>query len=159
MAATIAVPPFCDLTFTPVESTLGGALIGISAAVLLLGYGRVLGFSGILLNGTVPFLKGHGAHLTNAGWRVLTLLGLIGGGVSATTFASFPSPTIDYPLWAYAVVGAIAGFGTATGNGCTSGHGICGLGRLSPRSFVAVCTFCAAADASATPNSAEISTT
>ena len=143
-----SIPPFCSLSFTPVESTLGGALIGLSAAALLLGYGRVLGFSGILLNGTAPFLKGNGD--THAGWRLLVLIGLIGGGVGSSYFAPFPSPTIDYPLWAYATIGMVAGFGTACGNGCTSGHGICGLGRLSPRSFVAVCTFCAAAAATAT---------
>ena len=64
--------------------------------------------------------------------------------------SAFPFPTIDYPLWAYGLGGLVAGFGTACGSGCTSGHGICGLGRLSPRSLVAVLTFCATAAVSAT---------
>lgn len=143
----------CDLTFTPVESFVGGALIGLSAAATLLGYGRVLGFSGILLQGTAgPLFKGGLPHL----WRVLVLIGLVLGGLVASSVAPFPSPTLEYPLFAYAAAGLVAGFGTACGSGCTSGHGICGLGRLSPRSFVAVCTFCAAAAATSTTTIAVI---
>lgn len=136
----------CDLKFTPVESAIGGGLIGLSAAVLLLGYGRVLGFSGIVARTTGPLIR---ASFPDS-WRVLIVIGLILGGVASSTFANFPTSTLDYSLPIYAATGLVAGFGTACGSGCTSGHGICGLGRLSPRSFVAVCTFVAAAAVTST---------
>ncbi len=136
----------CDLTFTPVESAIGGTLIGLSAAVLLLGYGRLLGFSGILSRTGGALVR---ATLPDS-WRALIIIGLVAGGAVTSTFTTFPSRTLDYPLAAYAVAGLVAGFGTACGSGCTSGHGICGLGRLSPRSLVAVCTFVTAAAATST---------
>ena len=138
----------CNLAFTPVESSVGGALIGLCAAVLLLGYGRLLGFSGILVRTSSPFIHARLPDL--ATWRVLTVIGLILGGIGSQSVTNFPVATIDYPIWAYALAGGVAGFGTSCGSGCTSGHGICGLGRLSPRSFVAVCTFCAVAAATST---------
>ena len=132
------------LAFTPVESAVGGALIGLSAATYLLCYGRVLGFSGILNQGTATPLT-HGQ--LPALWRVLLLAGLVGGGLLSSKFTSFPLPMLDYPLSTYAWAGLVMGFGAASGQGCTSGHGICGLGRLSPRSLVAVLTFMSAAAA------------
>ena len=138
----------CAVQFTPVESSIGGALIGISAATLLLGYGRLLGFSGILVNTTGPLLRAQGSLVDS--WRVAVLLGLCLGGYVAHQFTSFPMPTLDYPLWSYAAAGLATGFGTAMGSGCTSGHGICGLGRLSGRSFAAVCVFVSVASATST---------
>lgn len=138
----MGAPRACDLAFTPVESTIGGVCIGVAAATLLLCYGRVLGFSGILNEGTLkPITRGRLPEL----WRLAVLLGLVAGGCVSATFSGFPSPTIDYSLGVYSAVGLLMGFGTAAGQGCTSGHGICGLGRLSPRSLVAVCTFIVAA--------------
>ena len=72
------------------------------------------------------------------------------GGGFASTFSAFPVPTIDYPAWAYAFAGRFVGFGAKAGNGCTSGHGLCGLSRFSLRSLAAVPTFMAAAMATAT---------
>ena len=83
-------------------------------------------------------------------WRVCIIVGLVLGGCISNMFTTFPVPTINYPLWVYALAGLLTGFGTSMGSGCTSGHGICGLGRLSPRSFAAVCTFMATAFVTAT---------
>ena len=138
-----SLPPECHLTFTPIESSLGGLLIGLSAAVLLLCYGRVLGFSGILAQSTIPFAS---AKLP-AMWRLLLVLGLVVGGIICTAIpaSGFPYATIDVNEGIYVLGGVAVGLGASVGNGCTSGHGICGLGRLSPRSFVAVMTFMASA--------------
>ena len=132
----------CVLAFTPVESAIGGTLIGGSAAAMLLCYGRVLGFSGIAAKSVGPIVK---SFTSPEAWRILILVGLVSGGLVSGSFSSFPWQTIDYPPIAYALGGLVAGFGTSMGSGCTSGHGICGLGRLSLRSFGAVCTFLAAA--------------
>ncbi len=121
-------------------STLGGVLIGLSATLLLVAHGRVAGISGIV------------GHLLEAGtpgrerkWRSLFLLGLVAGGLP---FA-FAKPELillsPEPSWFLIVVaGLLVGFGTRLGSGCTSGHGVCGLSRFSPRSLVATLTFIAA---------------
>lgn len=119
------------------EALLGGVLIGLAAAALLLFNGRIAGISGIV-NGLV----GQGAG--ERGWRIAFLLGLAGAGVLVMklTGQSSASPATTPVL---VVAGLLVGFGTRLGNGCTSGHGVCGLARLSLRSLVAVLVFMAAA--------------
>lgn len=119
--------------FTPLASALGGGLIGLSAGVLLLFAGRIAGISGIL--GGAFFMTGDRA------WRFAFLAGLVVGGASLTAFlpSSFsPAQAQGLPL---VVAGLLVGIGTQLGSGCTSGHGVCGLPRLSLRSLVATLTF------------------
>ena len=121
--------------FTPWSSLLGGALIGLSATLLLLSNGRIAGISGIL-GGAVNPVAG------DTRWRVLFLLGLVlTGAVAALVHAGSFTPGPTRSFVAVALAGVLVGFGTRMGNGCTSGHGICGLSRFSPRSLVATLTF------------------
>jgi uncharacterized membrane protein YedE/YeeE len=117
----------------------GGVLIGLSAALLLWLNGRVAGVSGIL----------NGVLFPNAGdvsWRAMFLLGLIvAAGLYMALVPGAPLPRTDHSRVALVVAGLLVGFGTRMGNGCTSGHGVCGLGRLSMRSLAAVLTFMATA--------------
>jgi uncharacterized protein len=113
---------------------LGGILIGISASLLLAFSGRIAGISGIV-NGAVTFAKAEV-------WRWYFLGGmLIGSAIYEFAIAPSPTPHSNFAPGAMLLGGFLVGFGTRMGNGCTSGHGVCGLGRLSVRSFVAVCTF------------------
>lgn len=113
----------------------GGMLIGTAATLLLWLNGRIAGVSG-MLNGVLMPKRGDVA------WRVLFLLGLIaGGGVYLALVPGAYTPRADFPARALVVAGLLVGFGTRMGNGCTSGHGVCGLGRLSTRSLAAVLTF------------------
>jgi uncharacterized protein len=121
--------------FTPVSAAIGGALIGLSAVLLMLSTGRIAGISGIfsgLLN-----MRGE-----DKGWRIAFLAGLILAPVIAGLIGYGMSPP-KLPLsWAVIVVaGLLVGFGTRLGGGCTSGHGICGIARLSPRSIAATVVF------------------
>ncbi|MGA2449810.1 MAG: YeeE/YedE thiosulfate transporter family protein [Polyangiaceae bacterium] len=120
------------------HALLGGVLIGLSASLLLLLDGKVAGISGIV-GGLVRPRPGEAA------WRIAFVIGLLAGGALLT--ASLPSaiaPTHGgLSLKAVAVAGLLVGFGTRLGHGCTSGHGVCGLSRGSPRSAVAVITFMA----------------
>jgi uncharacterized protein len=115
---------------------LGGVLIGLSATLLLALNGRIAGISG-MVNGAVTFAAAEA-------WRWLFLAGLVAGGL-VYEYALAPQPTPTYPIapGTMVVAGLLVGFGTRLGNGCTSGHGVCGLGRLSGRSLVAVITFMA----------------
>jgi uncharacterized membrane protein YedE/YeeE len=125
--------------FTPVSALLGGLLIGTSAALFLVLNGRVTGISGIL-GGLLDPARGE------IGWRVAFLSGLF---VAPPVYAAFggalPPVELDASLPLLTVAGLIVGFGTRLGGGCTSGHGVCGIGRLSPRSIVATLVFMAAA--------------
>jgi uncharacterized membrane protein YedE/YeeE len=116
-------------------------LIGLSASVLLLAHGRIAGISGVV-GGTLRPRKG------DLGWRLLFLAGLVGGGVliAALEPAAFPTAFPARPSL-LVIAGLLVGFGTQLGSGCTSGHGVCGLGRLSIRSLVATLTFMASAAA------------
>jgi uncharacterized protein len=119
--------------FTPLASTLGGGLIGLSAGVLLLFAGRIAGISGIL--GGAFFTAGDRL------WRFAFLGGLVAGGALLALLApsSFSAPSAQgTPIL---VAGLLVGFGTQLGSGCTSGHGVCGLPRLSLRSLAATGTF------------------
>lgn len=120
--------------FTPWSSLLGGLLIGIAAAMLLLFNGRIAGISGIL-GGLFRPTGG------DAGWRVAFLLGLIGAPLIYVLAAALPSVRIDADTALLVAAGLLVGFGTRYGSGCTSGHGVCGLSRLSPRSMVATACF------------------
>ena len=126
-------------SFTPITSTLGGLLIGLASAILLVMNGRIAGISGIA-GGVVRLQRGETL------WRVLFVAGLLVGGM----IASFVSPSavvfdVDRSTLALAAAGLLVGIGTQMGNGCTSGHGVCGLSRFSRRSLVAVATFMAVA--------------
>ena len=112
----------------------GGSLIGLSATLLLAFNGRIAGISGIV-NGALSF---QGSQL----WRWYFLLGMVmGGSLYEYVLAPQSTPLSSFSPWAMILGGLLVGAGTRMGNGCTSGHGVCGLGRLSGRSLVAVCTF------------------
>ncbi len=116
---------------------LGGALIGLASAVMLVLNGRIAGISGIL-GGLL------GARSSEVGWRSAFLVGLILAGTASMLVApeAFPAELPRSP-WALGVAGLLVGFGTRMGGGCTSGHGVCGNGRMSARSIVATLTFIA----------------
>lgn len=117
----------------------GGVLIGLSATLLLWLNGRVAGISG-MVNGLLFPRTGEVA------WRALFLAGLIAAaGLYMSLVPSAPLPRTDFSRAGLVLAGLLVGFGTRMGNGCTSGHGVCGLGRLSARSLAAVVTFMAAA--------------
>ena len=123
------------LHFTPWASLAGGMLIGLGAALLVLLNGRIAGISGIVGGLLVP----RGGDL---GWR----LAFVGGLLLAPPLMSFypVMPRIDAGFGTLAAAGLLVGVGTSYGSGCTSGHGVCGLSRLSPRSLVATAAFMAA---------------
>jgi uncharacterized membrane protein YedE/YeeE len=120
-----------------IAPTIGGLLIGLAAALLLLTNGKIAGISGI----TGKLLTPEKGDL---GWRLAFVGGLALGGVGLylMTPAAFAVDVVR-SLPAVAVAGLLVGYGTRLGNGCTSGHGVCGLSRLSPRSLVSVVTFMA----------------
>jgi uncharacterized membrane protein YedE/YeeE len=123
--------------FTPGSALGGGVLIGLAAAWFVLIDGRILGASG-LLGGLIP--PGAGDWQ----WRVAALLGLIVAPSAAGLLFASARPTIAASPVTLIAAGLAVGFGTRLANGCTSGHGVCGLARLSPRSLAATATFMAA---------------
>jgi uncharacterized protein len=125
--------------FTPVSAAIGGILIGISAAMLWLANGRIAGVSGIL-GGLWT------ARSDDVTWRVAFIAGLIAAPlVYGWVTGSLPRISVSVPPLIVIAGGLLVGFGTRLGGGCTSGHGVCGLARLSPRSLVATALFMAAA--------------
>lgn len=123
--------------FTPVSALIGGALIGLAAALLLLLNGRVAGVSGIL--GDVLGRADDGRA-----WRLAFIAGLVAGPlVYALATGGIPSVEITSSPVLLIAGGLLVGFGTRLGSGCTSGHGVCGIARLSPRSLVATLVFMA----------------
>jgi hypothetical protein len=122
-------------SFTPITSSIGGALIGLASAGLLMFHGRIAGISGIV-GGIFRRVPG------DTSWRVMFLVGLLAAGLGWSYF--FPQDylvEIDRSTGALAVAGLAVGIGTQIGGGCTSGHGVCGIGRLSKRSTVATISF------------------
>lgn len=117
--------------FTPIPALLGGALIGLAAALLLLADGRIAGISGIFSG----LLQGKG------GWRLSFLAGLSLAGVCGAVGAPASLGRSPHSLAVLALAGLLVGVGTYFARGCTSGHGICGIGRFSKRSIVATLTF------------------
>lgn len=125
--------------FSPVSAMVGGLMIGASAGMLLLLNGRIAGVSGILA-GLVPPSQG------DMGWRIAFIGGLLTAPlVYAAATGALPETTIDAPVALLVAGGLIVGFGTRLGGGCTSGHGVCGIGRASPRSIAATAIFTATA--------------
>ncbi|MDN8614943.1 YeeE/YedE family protein [Variovorax ginsengisoli] len=120
--------------FTPLTALAGGVLIGIAAAMFALLNGRIAGISGVL-GGLLRPVKGDSA------WRIAFVLGLVGAPLVYLLFAALPKPQIDAGYGALILAGLLVGIGTRYGSGCTSGHGVCGLSRLSPRSLVATAAF------------------
>ena len=114
------------------SALLGGVLIGLASVLLLFSIGRIAGISGIV------------AGLSTEAWRWAFVMGLVGGGAVATVVLNPPSSASSLPYSALAIAGLLVGVGTVIGSGCTSGHGVCGLSRLSPRSLVATAAFMAA---------------
>lgn len=120
--------------FTWLTALVGGVLIGVSATLLLAFNGRIAGISG-MVNGAISFRAAER-------WRWGFIIGMVlGGAVYEYGLASQPTPPSTFAPWPMILGGLLVGFGTRLGSGCTSGHGVCGLGRLSPRSLVAVVTF------------------
>jgi uncharacterized membrane protein YedE/YeeE len=121
--------------FTPVSALAGGLLIGAAASLLLWLNGRIAGVSSIT-NGLLAWKRG------DILWRLLFLGGLVAGaGVYYGLWGNVPAARPNFPGWLLAVGGLLVGLGTSFGSGCTSGHGVCGLGRLSLRSLVATVIF------------------
>ena len=122
--------------FTPIQSLLGGAMIGLAAVILMLALGRIAGISGILAS----LLPPNAAR--DWGWRTAFLGGLVLSPLLVFNLTDFQ---VDFQSEASAIAliisGTIAGVGLAFSSGCTSGHGVCGLARLSPRSLAATVTF------------------
>jgi hypothetical protein len=124
--------------FTPVLSTLGGLMIGLAAALMLVFNGRIAGISGIFGSAITKRPGSDGM------WRFAFVGGLVAGGIGfflldPASFSLEMLPTRS--TWAFVVAGLLVGFGTRLGNGCTSGHGVCGLSRFSVRSLVATLSF------------------
>lgn len=120
--------------FTPISALLGGALIGLAASLLILMNGRVAGISGIVA-GLLRPVRG------DWWWRLAFVLGVLGAPLVYGVFATLPSIKIDTGWPAIIIAGLLVGIGTRYGSGCTSGHGVCGLSRLSPRSLMATIAF------------------
>ena len=125
--------------FTPWSALAGGVLLGLASAAFILLNGRVLGISGIV-GGLLAPRRGE------IGWRLSFLLGLLLAPTALTLWAPglIRAPRIDAGTLTLIAAGLLVGFGTRYGSGCTSGHGVCGLSRLSPRSLVATLAFMAA---------------
>jgi uncharacterized membrane protein YedE/YeeE len=122
-------------SFTFFPALLGGIFIGLAASLLLWLNGRLAGISGILWR---FFFAKPGDAL----WRVLFLVGVVGGaGIYYALYGNAPVARETFPVWLLVISGFLVGYGTSLGNGCTSGHGVCGLGRLSLRSLVATLIF------------------
>lgn len=129
--------------FTPLSSLIGGLMIGAAAAILWLALGRIAGVSGILGRAL------QGGEASERAWRILFLIGLPAGAAIAVLLGLADAPSAPPIQLGLAVVaGLLVGFGTRLGSGCTSGHGICGLARLSPRSLAATAIFVAGGMAS-----------
>ncbi|EHY0954739.1 YeeE/YedE family protein [Vibrio cholerae] len=124
------------MTFSiPWDSLIGGMLLGISATLMLLMNGKIAGISGILTGLLTPKSR-------DFAWRLLFVVGMISGGVIGVKLLDHAVPT-DFGVSGIvlATAGLLVGVGTRLANGCTSGHGICGIGRFSKRSIVATCVF------------------
>jgi uncharacterized protein len=120
-----------------VQSALGGILIGLASWLLLASLGRVAGISGIAVG---AFMPTKGAPREETTWRWAFVVGLVGVGAIAASLLHIPA-IATRPLPLLIVAGLLVGFGTVLGSGCTSGHGVCGIGRRSVRSLVATLVF------------------
>jgi uncharacterized membrane protein YedE/YeeE len=126
------------LAFTPGPAFFGGILLGLAAALYLILHGRILGISGIV-SGLLSPKEG------DINWRLSLILGLLSAPFLAILFFDIHTTTVIDADWiAIIIAGVLVGFGANYGSGCTSGHGVCGLSRLSPRSMVATLSFMSA---------------
>ena len=123
--------------FTPVTALIGGALIGAAAAAFVVLNGRIAGVSGIL-GGLLRPARGDIA------WRAAFVAGLVAAPLAYGVFAALPAIRVDTDIAVLVAAGLLVGVGTRYGSGCTSGHGVCGISRLSPRALVATLAFMAA---------------
>ncbi len=129
-----------ETAFTPFHSFGGGLVIGLGAVLLMLGLGRILGATGIMSGLVLP------QNRSEAAWRGALVVGMIAApGVIFLVSGSMPQVDVPVSPAMIAIGGVIVGLGASLGSGCTSGHGVCGLSRLSIRSLVAVPTFMATA--------------
>ena len=123
--------------FTPWTSMAGGVVIGLAASLFILLNGRIAGISGIL-GGLLRPARG------DIGWRVAFIAGLVAAPLVYGLSGALPATRVDASTLTLVVAGLLVGLGTRYGAGCTSGHGVCGIARLSPRSMVATVCFMAA---------------
>lgn len=125
-----------ETTFTPWTSLGGGVLIGVASTLLMLFLGRIMGATGILSGIFLP------SSPQDRSWRVAALAGMVSGPVVFFAFTgALPAVQVPISTTMLLVGGVIVGLGVTLGSGCTSGHGVCGMARLSPRSIVATVTF------------------
>ena len=125
------------IAFTPVSALIGGAVIGAAAAAFIVLNGRIAGVSGIL-GGLLRPARGDIA------WRAAFVAGLVAAPLAYGVFAVLPEIRVDAGSAVLVAAGLLVGIGTRYGSGCTSGHGVCGISRLSPRSIIATLVFMAA---------------
>lgn len=125
--------------FTPIEASVGGMLIAFSAIMMLLFIGKITGISGIFFRLVTGLSQPKQA--VSRFWRIAFIVGLIISPLLAQLFGFYLPVELDASWLTLAIAGLFVGFGSKLGSGCTSGHGICGIGRLSKRSIVATCTF------------------
>ena len=125
------------IAFTPGSAIIGGVLIGLAASLLALFNGRIAGISGIVSQ----LLHWKSAPKDHLPWRVLLLIGLVSSGWIYQLFFKLPVITTSNSINTLMIAGLLVGVGTRLGSGCTSGHGVCGLGRLSTRSLIATISF------------------
>lgn len=125
-----------ETAFTPWQSLGGGVLIGLASVLLMLAVGRIMGATGILAGVFAP------ASVADLSWRVALLLGMLTGPtVYWLATGGMPEITVPVSMPMLLIGGFIVGVGVTYGSGCTSGHGVCGMARLSPRSIAATITF------------------
>ena len=125
-----------ETTFTPLQSLAGGAMVGLSAVLLMAVMGRIMGATGVLAGLLRP------VALTDWSWRAAVLAGMVSGPLALLLFRG-QMPTVQVPVSTPMLIvgGFMVGIGVTFGSGCTSGHGVCGVARLSRRSVVATLTF------------------
>ena len=123
--------------FTPTSALIGGAIIGAAVALFAVLNGRIGGVSGILGGLARP-------RAGDISWRIAFVAGLVAAPLAWGLLAALPEIRVDTSYFALAAAGLLVGIGTRYGGGCTSGHGVCGVSRLSPRSIVATLVFMAA---------------
>ena len=125
-----------DTLFTPWQSLAGGALIGLASVLLMLTLGRIMGATGILAGVLTPTTH------PDTGWRLAVLAGMVSGPLAVLALTGqMPVVQVPVSLPMLLVGGVLVGIGVTYGSGCTSGHGVCGMARLSRRSFAATVTF------------------
>ena len=134
--------PSVPTDFTPLASLLGGVLIGVSAVMVMVLFGRIAGIAGIS-TGAMSALLPSRETAADWSWRIAFVAGLIAAPMLVSIVSGPVQQTVSDNLPGMALAGLLVGLGTALGSGCTSGHGVCGLARLSTRSLAAVATFMA----------------